>query len=203
MPVRSNSKLDVGRLLEEGIVRLSVVSSEELVQIADQVGVVLRHDAVVARESRGADDNTLSGRHGLAALPPHTDGATNPVPPRWIAMRCPEGSDTQTLFYDTKLVVARPADASELRRLWIVKPSGGRSPFYAPVLQFARGGWWIRFNTACMSPVGSDGAAVLRLITGQLIEHRWQPDEAVVFDNWRFFTREPPYRPASIGGLRG
>jgi hypothetical protein len=101
-------------------------------------------------------------------------------------MRRPEGSDTTTLLYDTQPVVARSADAAALRRLWIVKPGGGRKPFYAPVLQITRSGWWVRFNTACMSPIGSHGDAVLRVISGRFIEHRWQPGEAIIFDNWRF-----------------
>ena len=101
------------------------------------------------------------------------------------------------MLYDTQPVVARAVDAAALRRSWVVQPGGLRMPFDAPVLQYIPGGWWVRFNTACMRPVGSGGDAVLRLISGRVIVHRWQPAEALVFDNWRFLHA----REAALHGI--
>ena len=195
MASSTSTQLDAAYLREHGYMRLSCSSTHELRQLAAQLGPIETYDVITARESRGPNDNSLSGRHGLAELPPHTDGATQQTPPRWLVMRCVEASATATLLYDAEPVVHRRDHAEALGRPWIVTP-GDRPSFYAPVLQQTRDGWWVRLNHACMTPTAnSDSDTLLRLLQGRQIEHRWRPDEALIFSNWRFLHARAAVRP--------
>lgn len=191
------AQLDLADLLDTGYARVPCSSIDELRHVAGLLGAIETHEILTARKSRGPGNNSLSGRHGLAPLPPHTDGATNAVPPRWLAMRCAEGSDAGTLLYDVQPVISQPEHAEALRRPWVVTPGGGRAPFYAPVLQDTGYGRWVRLNAACMSPTASShGDALLRLLQGPCVEHRWRPDQALLFSNWRFLHARAAVPPA-------
>lgn len=179
--------IDLDELLNKGFLRIRCPSRRDLEAIASRLGEVEKRDILCARESRGSADNSLSGRHGLDALPAHTDGATQTVPPRWLLMRSLAASATATFLFDAEPVVSDPRYADALGRPWTVIPGGGRAPFYAPILQPAPGGWWVRFNEACMRPGPTAAGPTIRaLLEGSRIEHRWQTAEALIISNWRF-----------------
>jgi len=64
----------------------------------------------------------------------------------------------------------------------------GRRSFYSTVASRQRD--YIRYDTACMTPVGPDGAELRETLQDALArswrrEVDWQPGQIVVIDNWR------------------
>jgi alpha-ketoglutarate-dependent taurine dioxygenase len=182
---------DLGKLLQAGFLLVPYDADAELAILASRLGKIASHRVLRARESAAAPADTLTARHGLGAFPMHTDGATQPTPPRWLVMRALTPTDTATVLYDATPAVADPVNRSLLRRPWAVVPGGARHAFYAPILQPLGCGWRIRYNRACMHPTaGTSQPDCLTLLAGR--EHRWEPGEALIIDNWRVLHARGP-----------
>lgn len=190
MPTAAAS-LNPRELLETGFLLVPYNAGAKLVILASRLGDIASHRVLRARESEAAPADTLTARHGLGVFPMHTDGAAQPIPPRWLVMRALTPTKTATFLYDATPAVLDPANSSLLRRPWAVTPGGARPAFYAPILQPLSCGWRIRYNRACMRPTaGTVDPACMTLLTG--LEHRWQLGEVLIIDNWRMLHARGP-----------
>jgi alpha-ketoglutarate-dependent taurine dioxygenase len=185
------ASLHLRELLQAGFLLVPYDAEAELAILASRLGDITSHRVLRARESAAAPADTLTARHGLGAFPMHTDGAAQPIPPRWLVMRALAPTKTATFLYDATPAVLDPANHSLLRRPWAVTPGGARQAFYAPTLQPLSCGWRIRYNRACMHPTaGTAEPDCLTLLTG--LEHHWRLDQVLIIDNWRMLHARGP-----------
>ncbi len=161
------------------------------------VGKVSKASTLVPREQHAATPFSLSSTFGLAAFDAHTDGAAEPCPPRWGLLRLSEGTSTKipTLLWDMRTLNLPPTHLDVLRRaMWTVR--GGSHTFYTSILRrYGEQDMW-RYNRVRMQPVGRMGAQAAdrlahTLLLSARIEHRWEPGQVLVFDNWRVLHARP------------
>ncbi len=143
---------DFAELLRAGFVVVPYASDAPLLALADTLGQPADQRVLHARNATDAPENTLTARHGLGALPAHTDGAAQLLPPRWLVMRALTATAAATVLYDASPAILDLANRPHLRRPWIVAPGGTRVAFYAPIVQSLPGGFRLRYNEACMRP---------------------------------------------------
>lgn len=177
-------------------------SADDLPALGAELGHVVSDRALIARSTSGELDNSLSGRHGFNALPPHTDGAATVHPPRWVILACGDTSAAPTLTFDAGALLAADTERV-LERAWVVDPGGGRPRFYVAPSTLRAGRRWLRYNAACMKPASSAAArASVALSTIPSRTHRWGPDRALVIDNARVLHARGAVEPARRRTIR-
>lgn len=139
-----------------------------------------------SRRQAEARLNTFSARHGLGQLPPHSDGANLPVPPRYFALIAPRPRVGATLIYDLDDVLPKleyEADRAifylQERHSLFPTPFKTRSPDGEPIY---------RFNPDIMSPANQSAERVFETLSGDdfvpVQKVDWSLNIAVFIDNW-------------------
>jgi alpha-ketoglutarate-dependent taurine dioxygenase len=191
-------------LTEYGVAELRW-STDDLPALGAALGRVVSDRILTARSPHGTSDNSLSGRYGLGALPPHTDGAATAHPPRWVILACDDASTAPTLTFDAAALLARDA-ARDLERAWVVDPGGGRARFYAAPSMVRAGRRWLRFNADCMmpaTPAAARASAALSALEART--HHWGRRRVLVIDNARVLHARAavdPGRPRTVRRLQ-
>lgn len=147
--------------------------------------------------SNTAPSNTLSSRYGFGSFPFHTDGAHWPRPPRYLILYCqhPGRGQRETLLCNP-LPSLRVDEQNILRHeLWRI--SGVRKSFSARVLDGTCGQEFLRFDHACMNPMGDSGKSTellsLCLVRQPATRVAWEADKFLIIDNWKMLhSRGPP-----------
>lgn len=191
-----------GSLVDRGSVTLAASSGTPLQEIADSVlgpgaGVRSKFTTLTPRAQQEASTFSLSAKHGLAAFDAHTDGAAELLPPRWCVMRLAAGAVTKTptLLWDFRSLRLPEDRLGRLRRgMFVVR--GGPQLFYTSILRAHGDSDIVRFNRVCMEPTGRGGATVAddlatTLLLATPLEHHWEADQVLVFDNWRVLHARP------------
>ena len=188
-------------MAECGVAEVSC-SAADLPALGAELGHVVSDRVLVARSAGGELENSLSGRHGFNALPPHTDGAATVHPPRWVILACGDTSAAPTLTFDAGALLAADTERV-LDRAWVVDPGGGRPPFYVAPSTLRAGRRWLRYNADCMTPASSAAArATAALSTLPFRSHRWGPERALVIDNARVLHARGAVDPANPRTIR-
>ncbi len=137
--------------------------------------------------------NTYSGNYGLGGFPLHTDMANWFVPPRFLVLRCIEGSNTvATTLADGRSIV-RDVGESDLARA-LVKPRRAVKGKHSLLRLYERGclaGPFLRWDEKYLlpaSPAGERGVNQLRVAVAKaprLDVHLARPGDTLIVDNWR------------------
>lgn len=146
-------------------------------------------------KSSDAPRPSLSQLHGLGAFPLHTDAAHHRQPPRWMLMRCASvgNQECPTVLVDSREMPLATTERRGLERaVWKVS-TGSRSFLASVVLRTTsspNGPLSLRYDAGCMSVADVAFEPIAdKLISwlGELPVARinWEPDLAVVVDNWR------------------
>jgi hypothetical protein len=121
--VISGTTAEVGALLTaQGWVRVPADASAPLDELAKRIvgsnAVRAKVGDLTPRERADAQAFSLSGRFGLGAFDAHTDGAADPLPPRWCFMRLAARSKTRTptLLWDLRSLELPAERLDALRR---------------------------------------------------------------------------------------
>ncbi|HXP48515.1 MAG TPA: hypothetical protein VN922_01110, partial [Bacteroidia bacterium] len=131
---------EIKRILDnDGFVEL-YGSEEEFLDIASTLGKLAPSrrtgeivDILLPKEKEEAHLNSLSNRYGLKALPYHTDGAYNIVPPKYIALRYFKGAEDPTPTIILPLLKLTQDEKVRLRfEMWNVR--GNAFNFYSSLL---------------------------------------------------------------------
>jgi hypothetical protein len=200
------SKSDRVLLSRDGHCLRTVRSTSDLVELAKSLGEprpVRSHGPIVhdlyPLSSAKAAPRTLSALHGLGPFPLHTDAAHHRRPPRWLVMRCiaPGRGDTPTRLADSRdLEFSRHQRRELARAVWRVR-NGFRSFLASAVLGTDRceggkshGALHLRYDAGCMTIADRAFAATATLLFRMLadlpeIDVHWEPNVAIVIDNWR------------------
>jgi alpha-ketoglutarate-dependent taurine dioxygenase len=188
-------------LRKRGFARFDSSDEEAFGDFATELGgaaaAKLTPSELVPRRSSGGRSASLSEMYGLGAFEAHTDGAHLRIPPRWSVMRLAPAARTQTptVLWDFWALALGPDRIDVLRRtMWVAR--GGAAPFYTSIVRDHEGGLIVRFNRACMDPVGRTTAQagdelVTTLMLTAPVQHHWEPGAGLVFDNWRMLHARP------------
>ena len=144
--------------------------------------------SVSPREAGDARPNTLSSRHGLGTFPFHTDTAYWREPATLLMLYCvdPGAGGRETVVSDTRTWRLTRDERTHLARsLWRVDT--GRRAFLEPLAVESSGTLRIRFDRACMQPVGSESATAGDLVGERAVANavpiRWAAGDLLVLDN--------------------
>jgi alpha-ketoglutarate-dependent taurine dioxygenase len=139
--------------------------------------------------------NTYSGNYGLGTFPLHTDMAHWHVPPRFLMLRCLQGSAAvPTILADGLLIIEQVGESTLARAL--VKPRRtvqGKRLLLRLYERDRAGGHLLRWDEKYIlpaSPAGERGMSHLRaaLATAPRRDvHLAQPGDTLILDNWRIF----------------
>lgn len=138
---------------------------------------------LVARPDTEADGPSLTASFGLGRFPAHTDGASEALAPRYVALWSPAKHETATLLYDG---ADSTLDLPVFSQAWLA--NAGRRHFYVIPRRTNNGQVRWRLNLDCMRPVVARDAlegeiAHLDRLSSTRVE--WQPKRALIFDNAR------------------
>ncbi|WP_353859771.1 hypothetical protein [Azospirillum formosense] len=146
------------------------------------------------REAESGKRNTLSGRFGLGEFPMHTDGATMPLPPRFVLLRSvsDDHSRRPTLLAHVGWSNAKFPLYDNLSSSMLLV-GGPKRYFYAPIVSQPAGyrRAFIRFNPCCMKPIGNTASENTFAHATRLAEHAertsvfWERGRALLIDNWQ------------------
>jgi hypothetical protein len=114
---------------------------------------------------------SMSAHYGKGEFPFHTDTASFPMPPRYVALRLAPGhaSKTPSLVVDWQRLAFTESERKVLANdVWFV--FGGRGHFYTPILNFTRvaNRSLIRFDQCCMRPGSSFTARAADILHARL-----------------------------------
>lgn len=180
--------------LELGVARFEWRSRQPLGAVAAHLSLVVRDERRLRPTASASQQASLSGRHGFAEFPWHTDSASSSNPPRFLLMRSVGVSEIPTLAADSHAIIANATGLRERlsRSVWCWH--GGARPFYASVLSDRVP---LRFNPDVMRPASRDADAALTALVQELddveiIKLDWgTPDVAVMIDNHRMLHARP------------
>jgi hypothetical protein len=152
---------------------------------------------------RDAKPASLSCRHGLEALPLHTDTAHWRIPARYVLLRAAneECLSRSTLIFDFRSLSLSLADAANLRRA-MFSARNGRNGFLCPIISDEPS--IIRLDAGCMSPTSKLAAETLNILQMRLAECyqyqiHWKQGDTLILDNWRFLHGRSPARSNDAG----
>jgi L-asparagine oxygenase len=139
-----------------------------------------------------APPNTYSGNYGLDAFPLHTDMAHWQVPPRFIMLRCLEGSaGIPTILADGLPIIKQIGESALVRSLVKARrPVQGKRSLLR-LCERDHQGHLLRWDEKYIlpaSPAGERGMSQLRgaLATARRLEvHLCRSGDTLVLDNWR------------------
>lgn len=168
-----------------GWVAVPGISWQGALDIAGCLGDVGNVTRLTPKQPSAPVAASLSGRHGLAAFPFHTDGASRVLPPAYIVLWSAQSWKTATLLLDGN---TDALDVPAFSRSWLVSARGRRSLFYAIPRLRVRGRVSWRLNTDCMFPAPGvlDGDDLHRPFqVAQPVRVQWSAGSAVIIDNRR------------------
>ena len=178
----------------------SGTSTEEVARIA---GSVLDVEKVAAthkiqtvqtlrpRETTDAKSNTYSGTFGLGEFPLHTDYAHWETPPRYLMLRCLEGTaSVSTYLLPTSLLLIE-AEEYIARAVLAPRRKHPEQPICTMPVVFSRSRvMGLRWDFLFLKPVN-----VAAVKTGELVKslfersvetiHLSEPHDTLIIDNWR------------------
>jgi len=171
------------QLESDGWTLIPGIAFGDLLEFCEELGGRQRVTRLIARSEAEASVPSLSANHGLGQFPPHTDGAEDLEPPRYVALWSSAIHKAATLLYDGEdPLLDRPL----FSRAWLV--GVGRRRFYVVPRQTDGNCVRWRLNPDCMRPASSDDcleeslASFDRLPTTRV---EWRSRQALVFDNTR------------------
>lgn len=182
-PVSEKQKKLIRQLTDDGWTLVPNIAFTDLLELCEELGDRWCVKRLVARSETEALVPSLSANHGLGRFPPHTDGAEDVEPPRYVALWSPAKHGTATLLYDGE---DPSLDCKLFSQAWLT--GVGRRRFY--VIPRQTDGEYVRWrlNLDCMHPASSDGSPEKILAcfdTLSPIRVEWQSKQALVFDNAR------------------
>lgn len=177
-----NSGTVIEEVEQRGWVALPGMEAEELTALAQELGTSAEAKWLRTRVGTDATSPSLTAFHGRGGFPPHTDGATRPRPPRFVALFAEQSYRAATELFDGESEALR---VPEFSNSWLV--SNGRRRFYVVPRRSVGGQARWRLNPDVMAPVGAGDAASAMARFGSLKKVRieWEPGLAVIWDNQR------------------
>lgn len=131
-----------------------------------------------------ARPNSLSSTHGTGKFPPHTDYATEVIPPHYIALVCPVYRSAKTLIYDSEPL----RDLEDFRKA-VFRVTTGRQSFSTRVITKHNDSFLVRYNADIMEPLNDYASRITSEISPSLKPNfiiDWSDFSYVIIDNWRF-----------------
>lgn len=190
-----------GDVAERGFTFLrGLLPSASTLQAVTEVGVVdvveglAQVQTLVPTEISQAPPNTYSGNFGMRAFPLHTDLAHWGVPPRFLALRCVNGSAAvPTRVVDGQNLIDNIGSTS-LRRALVQsrRPIQNRKqllPLFEPLSEDAP--YRLRWDSIYLRPASEAASTIFEkissfLATVQVEEFRLlDPGDTLIIDNWR------------------
>ena len=175
------------------------VPDQEPLQAFCNIGVVIsvavqgQTQLLRPRRQEEAPPNIYSGNYGLNEFPLHTDLAHWYVPPRYLVLRCVEGtSNVDTLLLDgsyIKKAIGRPV----LRRTLVQprRPLNGRVPLLRILDEPLNLGQLIRWDNLFIRPASDASTNTferIQVVLSDAITIRVTlalPGDTLIVDNWR------------------
>lgn len=145
-----------------------------------------------------ARPRSLSARHGLGALPYHTDTAHWPTPARYALLSLASASaPSPTLLLPWQPVVTDLGESELSTEPFVVRNS---SRSFLTTLRCSSGAWH-RYDAACMKPCTSGGRRLAdsierRLLAAEPHVHHWVHGVVLVIDNWNMLHARPTANPS-------
>lgn len=185
-------------LIENGWIEFISGSSDlELIEIANEIGKILKHpngqDVFILRPKLESDSKlgTFSNKHGLLDFPLHTDTAFYKVPARYILMHSAISNSCDTTiirkidFWD-KL---KDTDKKKAERaIYLVKTDSEK--FYTSFIFKEKNEYGIKYDPSCMLPFNKTAKdfdktfhRVISEIEPTLIN--WTQGKTIIIDNWK------------------
>ena len=151
-----------------------------------------------------AKPNTLSAAHGLGELPPHSDGAHLPIPPRYFVLFVPRPRSAATLIYRLEDRLCGIETDAE-RAIFYVRDR--HSLFPTPFkTRSSEGEAVYRFNPDIMSPANDSAERVFNALTEKPLDPTvrvdWSENIAVFIDNWRMLHGREAARQSDSSIIR-
>ena len=173
----------IRQLTKDGWTLIPSIAFADLLEFCEDLGGRQRVKRLIARSEAEAPAPSLSANHGLGRFPPHTDGAEDVEPPRYVALWSSATHEAATLLYDGEdPLLDRPL----FSRAWLA--GVGRRRFYVVPRQTDGDGVRWRLNPDCMRPASSDDCSDESLVLFDRLPKtrvEWRSKQALVFDNTR------------------
>ncbi|MBX9848415.1 MAG: TauD/TfdA family dioxygenase [Rhodocyclaceae bacterium] len=155
---------------------------------------------LVPKRMEDATPNTYSGNFGTQTFPLHTDLAHWAVPPRYVALRCQEGSTAvATLILDSRNLIQEIGE--EHMSMSLLQP---RRPFHGygiPLLRLlekTKETIRLRWDPIYLKPANSFAAPIFEA-TRQALQQAPAKEvflsdigDTLIFDNWRMLHGRSP-----------
>lgn len=178
----------------DGAMQLDDMDRDQLSEVARTLGhPAATWERLVAKPAHQARPQSLSGVHGLGALPWHTDGAVAVHPPRYVILLSATGSSVSTELLELEATehvqLVRDLERLHLR---VTIPCGRVR--YVPAVILTSGRPVVRWDVRVAAPPKTQ---LGELVSSGLRASRptrtiaWQPGRAVVIDNRRTLHRRP------------
>ncbi len=152
---------------------------------------------LVPREN--ATPNTYSGIYGLKQFPFHTDLAHWRIPPRYLLLRCVEGSvEVSTLLFDGRAFVE--GEFLEILSRAICRPRRpiGGSMSLLRLCEPTEHGFRLRWDEVFLKPASRCGEIAHQRVREHLAKSRphsialVRAGDTLLIDNWRMFHARSP-----------
>ena len=180
-------------LLERYLPERSAVEVVSLLGDADTLGAQGPVHQLKPAPVEACPPNTYSGNYGLREFPLHTDMAHWHIPPRFLMLRCLQGSAAvPTTMADGVTIVEQIGEATLIRAL--VKPRRtvqGKRLLLRLYERTHAGGHLLRWDEKYIlpaSPAGERGMSYLcdaLTRSPRLDVHLAEPGDTLILDNWR------------------
>lgn len=177
-----------------------LLPSASTLQAVTEIGVVdvveglPQVQTLVPTEISQAPPNTYSGNFGMGAFPLHTDLAHWGVPPRFLALRCVNGSAVVPTRVLDGHVLVRRIGLTNLRRAMVQsrRPLQNRKQLLSLCERLSEdGAYRMRWDSIYLKPASESASTIFEkisafLATAQAEEFRLlEPGDTLIIDNWR------------------
>lgn len=175
----------------------NIHSTDELFEIAETVGDVVRHpdgqllNIIVPKKRSNAVSGTFSAKHGLDGFPLHTDTAFWPLPTRYIILMVDGNTENGTLVVPISLVFSRldkfTINAANKSISIVNIPSGQH---YCSTVFREGNESGFRYDSCSMVPANESAKVFNKVFTNTLNEIKpkeimWTGRNALIIDNWK------------------
>ena len=145
------------------------------------------------REACDAPPNIYSGIYGLGAFPLHTDLAHWYTPPRYLLLRCIEGTDLVATYLIDGHRIAKTIGEDRLQRALVQprRPINGQHPLLHLLEYDSSHGMRIRWDERFIIPATPNSIRVCEFMRESLGRSQrdfvtlQEPGDMLVVDNWR------------------